>query len=112
MSLIPVGHEWTADKWDWPIQHNDGVVHVHNTPDKFEVGLDVQYFRPDEIEVIATEFEILVNCRHDLRDDEHGTISRRVSRTYRLPEGVDVSTLTSKLNTRGVLVIKAQKSLI
>lgn len=49
---IPIKHDWTGEVWDWPMQQNDGVVKVTNTKDKFEVGLDVQYFTPNEIEVI------------------------------------------------------------
>ena len=48
---VEVSHNWSADQWDWPLQHNDGVVKVTNTPDKFEVGLDASFFTPKEIEV-------------------------------------------------------------
>ena len=51
MTSIPVGHDWVGETWDWPLQHNDGVVKVNNSSDKFEVGLDVQFFAPNEIEV-------------------------------------------------------------
>ena len=51
MSQVQVQHNWNADQWDWPLQHNDGVVKVHNTPEKFEVGLDASFFTPKEIEV-------------------------------------------------------------
>ena len=51
MAEVPISHEWVAEQWDWPLQHNDGVVKVLNTKEKFEVGLDVQFFRPNEIEV-------------------------------------------------------------
>ena len=27
---IEVTHDWAADQWDWPSQHNDGVVKVIN----------------------------------------------------------------------------------
>lgn len=37
--------------WDWPLQHTDGEVKVVNTPEKFEVALQVQYFKPNEIDV-------------------------------------------------------------
>lgn len=48
---IEVQHSWKTEQWDWPLQHNDGVVRVTNTSDKFEVALDAQYFTPKEIEV-------------------------------------------------------------
>lgn len=51
MSTIPVSHNWVGELWDWPLQSADGVVKVTNTTEKFEVGLDVQYFTPNEIEV-------------------------------------------------------------
>lgn len=51
VETIPVGEERVAETWDWPLQQADGVVRVTNTKDKFEVGLDVQFFTPNEIEV-------------------------------------------------------------
>lgn len=48
---IEVTHEWSAQQWDWPLQHNDGVVRVLDSSDRWEVGLDVAYFTPKEIEV-------------------------------------------------------------
>ncbi len=51
MSTVPISHDWVGETWDWPLQHNDGVVKVLNTKERFEVGLDVQFFRPNEIEV-------------------------------------------------------------
>lgn len=56
---IPVDHNWVGETWDWPLQHNDGVVKVNNTKDKFEVGLDVQFFTPNEIEVRCCSDEII-----------------------------------------------------
>lgn len=52
---IEIAHNWNADQWDWPLQHNDGVVKVLNTPDRFEVGLEVHFFTPKEIEVIEAD---------------------------------------------------------
>lgn len=51
---------WEAKVWDWPLQQNDGVVKLINTNEKFEVGFQVPYFTPKEIEV--SKFLQLSNC--------------------------------------------------
>ncbi|CAD6187960.1 unnamed protein product [Caenorhabditis auriculariae] len=108
MSSIEVTHD-SASTWDWPLQHNDGVVKVHNTKDKFEVGLDVQFFTPKDIEVKVSGQDLLIHCRHESRSDSHGTIAREINRAYKLPEDVDVTSVKSHLGTRGVLTITANK---
>uniref|UniRef100_A0A0M3IKF0 SHSP domain-containing protein n=1 Tax=Ascaris lumbricoides TaxID=6252 RepID=A0A0M3IKF0_ASCLU len=109
MSTIPVSHNWVGELWDWPLQSADGVVKVTNTTEKFEVGLDVQYFTPNEIEVKVSGQELLINCRHEVRADAFGTVAREVHRAYKLPADVDVATLKSHLSSRGVLTITANK---
>lgn len=52
---IDVQHNFTADQWDWPLQHNDDVVKVTNTADTFSVGLDASVFSPKDIEVISNK---------------------------------------------------------
>ena len=48
---VDLSHSWKAEQWDWPLQHNDGIVRLTNTRDKFEVALDAAFFTPKEIEV-------------------------------------------------------------
>ncbi|VDK20256.1 unnamed protein product [Anisakis simplex] len=108
-TTLPIVRNWVGELWDWPLQCSDGVVRVTNTRDKFEVGLDVQYFAPNEIEVKVSGQEIIINCRHELRPDSVGTVAREVHRNYKLPEDVDASTLESHLSSRGVLTITADK---
>jgi len=109
MSTIPVEHSWQATQWDWPLQHHDGVVQVTDTKDKFEVGLEVQYFTPNEVEVKVVGNELIVHCRHEERSDKHGRISREIHRTYHLPADVDPKSLKSTLTAKGVLTITAAK---
>jgi len=109
MSTIQVEHNWQAKEWDWPLQHNDGVVKVHDTKDKFEVGLEVHYFTPNEIEVKVIGNEVVVHCRHEERTDQHGRVSREIHRAYHLPADIDTSTLKSTLTQSGVLQISAHK---
>uniref|UniRef100_A0A915ERK2 SHSP domain-containing protein n=1 Tax=Ditylenchus dipsaci TaxID=166011 RepID=A0A915ERK2_9BILA len=104
---IEVTHDWTGEQWDWPLQHNDGVVKVQNLGNKWEVGLDAQFFTPKEIEVKVLGDHLVVNCSHDERSDQHGNISRQISRSYKLPDDVDTSTITSHLTPHGVLRIRS-----
>ncbi len=48
---VSVHHNWSGEQWDWPLQHNDGIVKVIHTKDKFQIELEAQYFTPNEIEV-------------------------------------------------------------
>ncbi|KAL3097156.1 hypothetical protein niasHT_029479 [Heterodera trifolii] len=109
MDVIDLTHEWSADLWDWPLQHKDGVVRVHNGHDRWEVGLDAAFFRPDEIEISLAGDHLFVYCHHEERSDEHGSISREIKRSYKLPDDVDTATIRSHLTLQGILRVTAQK---
>jgi len=106
---VEIQHNWEANQWDWPLQHNDGVVKVINTPEKFEVGLDVSYFTPKEIEVKVDGNNLHIHAAHAVRSDSHGDIRREVNRTYHLPGDVDTGSIKSHLSKNGVLTITANK---
>uniref|UniRef100_A0AC34RFT1 SHSP domain-containing protein n=1 Tax=Panagrolaimus sp. JU765 TaxID=591449 RepID=A0AC34RFT1_9BILA len=106
---IEITHNWDAKQWDWPLQHNDGVVRVINTPQKFEVGLDASFFTPKEIEVKVMGQSLHIHAQHESRSDAYGQIKREVNRTYHLPEDVDATTIKSHLSHNGVLTITAAK---
>uniref|UniRef100_A0A914WIN7 SHSP domain-containing protein n=1 Tax=Plectus sambesii TaxID=2011161 RepID=A0A914WIN7_9BILA len=107
--VIQTGHDWVGAQWDWPLQQNDGVVKMINNKEKFEVGLDCQYFAPKEIEVRVNGENIQIHARHESRSDELGEILREVNRTYRLPQDIDILSLKSHLSSRGILTISAKK---
>jgi HSP20 family molecular chaperone IbpA len=65
--------------WDWPLQHTDGEVKVYNGDDKFEVALQVQFFKPNEIDVKVCTEELVISCRHESADPKLGKIAREVS---------------------------------
>lgn len=75
--------------------------------DGFQVCMDVQQFSPNEITVKAVDNCVIVEGKHEERQDEHGFISRQFSRRYALPKGYDVNSVTSSLSSDGVLTIKA-----
>uniref|UniRef100_A0AC35U0V2 SHSP domain-containing protein n=1 Tax=Rhabditophanes sp. KR3021 TaxID=114890 RepID=A0AC35U0V2_9BILA len=106
---LPIDHDNVGTTWDWPLQQADGVVKIHNTNVKFEVGLECHFFAPNEIEVKVSGQELLINCRHESRNDEHGSVEREIHRAYKLPADVDATTLKSHLSARGILTITAAK---
>ena len=107
---IPISHdEPVAQQWDWPLQHNDGIVKVQDLNDRWEVDMDMAYFAPNEIEVKVVGDHLTFHCHHEMRNDDHGTISREVNRSYRLPDSVDKSTIKSHLLQNGVLRVTAKK---
>ncbi|KAJ8929113.1 hypothetical protein NQ314_018227 [Rhamnusium bicolor] len=76
----------------------------------FHVNIDVQQFAPEEISVkCVNDDTIVVECKHDEKQDEHGYISRHFLRRYKVPEGYDIKKCISKLSSDGVLTITAPK---
>lgn len=73
MHTIPITTD-SAASWDWPLQHNDGVVKVTNTSEKFEVGLDAGFFGPNDIDVKVNGIEIIIHLRHDVSFGTAGAV--------------------------------------
>lgn len=86
---------------------NDVGSTLKQDKDKFQVNLDVQHFAPEEISVKAADGFLVVEAKHEEKQDEHGFISRSFTRKYALPEGVEADLITSKLSSDGVLTVSA-----
>lgn len=74
-----------------------------------QVILDVQQFSPDEITVKTVDNHVVVEAKHEEKQDEHGYISRHFVRRYVLPPSHDLVNITSTLSSDGVLTITAPK---
>lgn len=79
--------------------------------EKFQISIDVQHFGPEEISVKVINNFIVVEAKHEERQDEHGFISRRFLRRYPLPKGCLPDTVKSSLSCDGVLTVVAPKIL-
>jgi len=86
-----------------------GASTVEADKDKFQVTLDVQQFKPDEIDVKVVDRYVVVNAKHEEKRDEHGWISREFTRKYLIPEQCDIDKVVSKLSSDGVLSIMAPR---
>lgn len=75
----------------------------------FEVCLDVQHFKPEEISVKAEKSTIVVQAKHEEKQDEHGFVSRQFTRRYELPSEYKAEDVFSSLSSDGILTIKCAK---
>lgn len=75
--------------------------------DGFQVCMDVQEFAPNEITVKTIDNNIVVEAKHEEREDDHGYISRQFTRRYTLPEGYNIKDVVSKLSSDGILTVQA-----
>lgn len=77
--------------------------------DGFQVVLDVQQFKPSEVSVKVVDNAVVVEGKHEEREDQHGYISRHFVRKYVVPKEVDIEQLGSTLSSDGILTLKAPK---
>ncbi|KAH8259458.1 hypothetical protein KR026_004795 [Drosophila bipectinata] len=71
----------------------------------FEVHLDVGLFEPGEISVKLVNDCIVVEGKHEEREDEHGHVFRHFVRRYPLSKEFDADAIASTLSEDGVLNI-------
>lgn len=94
--------------WRSAASHLDEGSTVQFGKDKFNVNLDVQQFKPEEITVkVVGDNTVMVEGKHAEKEDEHGFISRHFVRKYVVPKKYDMSQISSKLSSDGVLSIAA-----
>ncbi|XP_076289397.1 protein lethal(2)essential for life [Lasioglossum baleicum] len=86
-----------------------GTSTVKADKEKFQVVLDVQQFKPDEISVKVVDKFVVVEGKHEEKQDEHGWISRQFTRRYLIPEQCNVDEVSSSLSSDGVLSITAPR---
>lgn len=92
--------------------NSSGKSEVKNDKDKFQVMLNVNHFKPNEVEVKVVDNSIVIHGKHEERTDEHGFIQREFTRRYMLPEGTEAATVKSSWSPDGILTIEAPKKAI
>ncbi|XP_050678429.1 protein lethal(2)essential for life-like [Leptidea sinapis] len=83
---------------------------IKSDKDKFQVNLDVQHFKPDEISVKTVDGYIVIEGKHEEKQDEHGYVTRHFTRRYAIPDGCNPDTVESRLSSDGVLTVVAPKA--
>lgn len=75
----------------------------------FTAFVDVHQFEPKEISVKTIDHVIVVECKHDSKEDGHGYVERHFVRKFNLPNEYDMSTVKSTLSKDGILQLEAPK---
>nr|AKS40079.1 small heat shock protein 21.7 [Grapholita molesta] len=88
---------------------SDGSITSDN--EKFQINVDVQHFKPEDISVKVINKHVIVEGKHEEQKDQHGFVSRQFVRRYALPEGCLPDTVQSNLSSDGVLTVTAPKVL-
>uniref|UniRef100_A0A1L8DU74 Putative alpha crystallin n=1 Tax=Nyssomyia neivai TaxID=330878 RepID=A0A1L8DU74_9DIPT len=73
----------------------------------FEMSLDVKQFKPEEISVKTVNNHIIVEAKHEEREDENSFVSRHFVRRYALPKDCNVQNVASSLSADGLLTVTA-----
>ncbi|XP_066154818.1 protein lethal(2)essential for life-like isoform X2 [Euwallacea fornicatus] len=97
---------WTSSN---VLQRQESGSTIQQDKDKFQVILDVQQFSPAEITVKTSGNSIIVEGKHEEKQDEHGYISRHFVRRYVLPTEHDIEGVVSSLSSDGILTVTAPK---
>lgn len=71
--------------------------------------LDVHQFAPEEVTVKTRENNLIIEAKHEEREDAQGFISRHFTRRYQLPDDVKVDQLVCNLSSDGILTIDAPR---
>jgi len=105
----PSGSSGLSGQAGAPVTRKTGEVlsSTHSGEKGFEVTLDVSHFSPEELSVKIVENAIVIEAKHEEKEDGHGFVSRSFKRRYVLPEGVKAEAVTCKLASNGVLILSA-----
>lgn len=90
-------------------RQQSGISDVKVERDAFKVMLDVQQFTPQELSVKTVDNFIVVEGKHEERQDEHGFISRQFTRRYPLPQDIKPENVECNISSDGVLLITAAR---
>lgn len=97
-------------QWSCRAATGDTGSCVQMDSNKFQVNLDVQQFAPNEIAVkVIGNNAVVIEGKHEEKQDEHGFISRHFIRKYILPDGHDINNVVCNLSSDGVLNITAPR---
>uniref|UniRef100_A0A7G3A828 Putative alpha crystallin n=1 Tax=Lutzomyia longipalpis TaxID=7200 RepID=A0A7G3A828_LUTLO len=100
-------HEPRKHRCLWNCDHGTEVAKKNAEKEGFEMSLDVRHFKPEEISVKTVDNHIVVEAKHEEREDDNSFISRHFVRRYALPDNCNIQEAVSTITADGILTVKA-----
>jgi len=91
------------------LQPSEVAAQAELDRDKFKVSLDVSHFRPEDVTVKQVDNNLLVEGKHEERQDPHGFVSRTFTRRYVLPNDIKAEGVRCEWSPNGLLTIEAPR---
>jgi len=96
------------ERFNFNSNMDSNVIRLKDDEGKFELSLDTQGYRPDELKVNVAGNVLSVEAKHEEKG-EGKFVSRQFSRKYTLPAGCEAHKVVSNLSSDGILMISAPK---
>ncbi|KAL3280786.1 hypothetical protein HHI36_004018 [Cryptolaemus montrouzieri] len=91
---------------DWPKLEDSCTTNCIDLNDRFEIRLNVQEFRPEDIKIKVNGNTVIIKAKH-LQE----TGMKRVIKTYSLPDNCEITKLERKFTPQGHLLLTIPKFL-
>ncbi|GFQ90698.1 alpha-crystallin B chain [Trichonephila clavata] len=88
-----------------------GKSEVKNDPKQFQITLEVEQFKQDELVVSIKDDCIIICGNHEERRDQQGYVAREFSRSYILPPDCKIDAVSASLSPDGKLTVVAPKEI-
>lgn len=85
----------------------ENVVKKQN--DKYEICINVKDYAPEEISVKTADGFIVVEGKHEEKQDDFGFIARQFVRRFQVPEGCRIEEVQSRLTPDGLLIVSVPR---
>merc|ERR1712020_410264 len=93
-------------------QLKDEVLCVKDDDNKFEVSIDTHGFKPEDLQVKIQDNVVSIQGKHEEKTDESNSksyVSRHLAKSFTLPQGCKMETVSSNLSKDGLLIVSAPK---
>merc|ERR1712072_1046594 len=93
-------------------QLKDEVLRVKDDDNKFEVSIDTHGYKPEDLQVKIKDNVVSIEAKSEEKKDEPNSksyVSRHLAKSFTLPQGCKMQSVTSNLSKDGLLIVSAPK---